>query len=134
MLHYIRLHLSAVVREPSLQEWIHSWASSGDVSPTWLSPMDWCHFGHKASCGIWCPPPAAADAAFTELAKAIHKRPHLEQILVIPRLMTSRWHRLFGKLCDLQFTVPIGCSFWSFSQNEPLVVGLIFPFICHRPW
>lgn len=134
MLEFLPFHQSALDRSPTLQAWIESWTSTDGLPTLFLSPIDWYTAGHTASRAIWTPPPAAADAALAELAKAIHKRPHHSHIIVIPRLMTSRWRRLFGKLCDLQFTIPLGCPFWTHSQFEPLVVGVVFPFIRHRPW
>lgn len=134
MLQFVPLHLSALQREPTLHQWVSSWALTDGIPLCWLSPMDWFQSGHTSPRAVWTPPPAAADAALSELAKAIHKRPHLEHIIIIPRLMTSRWRRLFGKISDLQFTVPLGCSFWPHTQFEPLVVGVVFRFIRHRPW
>ncbi len=39
-----------------------------------------------------------------------------------------------SKVCDIVFTVPIGTDIWGYSQHEPLIVGIAFPLISHRPW
>jgi hypothetical protein len=134
MLAFLPFHRSALDRSPLLRCWIESWASSDGTHLSFLSPLEWFTLGHTARRSIWTPPPAAADAALFELSKAVRKRPHLSHIIIIPRLMTACWRRLFGKLCDLQFTIPLGSPFWPLSQFEPLVVGIIFPFLRHRPW
>ena len=43
--------------------------------------------------------------------KARHKRTDLFHVVVIPRLMTPRWRRLFNKACDFLFIVSPGPSF-----------------------
>ena len=135
MLHFVPFHLSALDRSPSLQNWVSSWATEDQCPLTYLNPLDWfTGTGHSSQRSVWTPPPAAADAALSELARAVHKRPHLSHIILIPRLMTYHWRRLFGKLCNLQFTIPLGCPFWPVSSFEPLIVGVVFPFLPHRPW
>ena len=159
MLSFVDLSKSAVDRYPPLLEWLRSW-SVPDLTP--LSPEGWFEEGHgigdKDNHGIWisgnkdkhgvwiphhepsgrthywAPPPAAADAALEELAKARHKRPDTYHIITIPRLMAPRWRRLFNKLCDFTFVVSPGSSFWPDGMFEPLWVGIILPFTRHRPW
>lgn len=134
MLQYVPLHLSAMDRSATITTWLESWASSDGVPFTILEPFAWFSSGHRSPRGVWCPPPAAADAALPEVAKAIHRHPHLSHIILIPRLMTSHWRRLFGKIVDIQFTVPLGCTFWPLTNFEPLVVGIVFPLTRHPPW
>ena len=50
---------------------------------------------------MWTPPPGAADAAVEELGKAIHKRPYTFHMMIIPRLLTSKWRKQLGKTTDL---------------------------------
>lgn len=83
---------------------------------------------------LWSPPPAVADAMLEELLKARHKRSDTFHVVVIPRLMYPRWRRLFHKVSDLTFLVPPGASFWPSHMFEPLWVGVVFPFVLHRPW
>jgi hypothetical protein len=130
---FVPLHQSVQHRQcPSiLVDWVLSWA--GDAR--WLEPEDWFL---PCSCTIpcvWTPPPAAADAALDQLGKWIHMRPSNQtHIVIIPRLMTARWRKLLGKICDLVFTIPIGTSIWCASQYEPLIVGISFPLCRFRPW
>jgi len=74
------------------------------------------------------------DAALAQLGHSVHKRPHLTHLVLIPRLMTSRWRKLLGKICDLVFTLPVGTSAWGLTHYEPLIVGLCLPLCSHRPW
>ena len=83
---------------------------------------------------LWAPQPAVADAALEELLKARHKRTDTFHIVLIPRLMTPRWRRLFNKACDFNFVVSPGHSFWPDTMFEPLWVGVLLPFSTHRPW
>ena len=129
---YVPLHLNAVERQgESLIKWVHSWTGH---EFKWLEPNDWYREGHTLPSCLWCPAPAAADAALEQLGQAIHKRPKHAHVVIIPRLMTSRWRKLLGKICDLVFTVPLGTEGWSYSQFEPLVIGVYFPLCRHEPW
>ncbi len=71
---------------------------SGTYFPT-LHPDVWF---------LWCPPPAAAQAALEELAVSRHKRPYLNHIILVPRLFTSQWHCLLHKMADEVFELPAG--------------------------
>lgn len=132
LLDFVPLHKCALEREPELLDWVCSWSEY--TAARILSPKDWFSRGQRESRCIWMPPPAAAETALEMLGKAIHKRPRTEHIIIIPRLMTSRWRKLLGKICDLVFCVPVGCDAWSDSQFEPLIVGIYCPLFCHRPW
>ncbi len=133
MLSFIPLHLSAVAREPDLVPWVVSWLGASSP-PTWLEPYDWYVGGPPSGPQIWHPPPGVADAALEQLAAAIHKRPKTTHVVLIPRLLTSHWRRLLGKICDLVFVVPVGTSCWPHTQFEPLIVGIYLPLLSFRPW
>jgi hypothetical protein len=132
MLSFVPLHQSALEREPTLYNWVVSWTCDDPV--TWLSPFGWYTNGHQPGWFVWCPPPAAADACLEQLAVAIHKRPKTFHIVVLPRLMTSYWRQLLGKICDLIVTIPLGSTPWPHHHFEPLLLGIYFPLTCHRPW
>ncbi len=83
---------------------------------------------------LWSSLPAVADAALKELLKAQNKRTDTFHVLLIPRLMTPRWHRLFNKACDFLFVISPGSSFWSVKIYELLWFGIVLPFTKHRPW
>ena len=78
---------------------------------------------------LWAPPPAAADAALEQLLLSRHKRTDLYHVVVIPRLVTPKWRRLFNKVCDFSLVVPTGCSFWPDQMFEPLWLGIVLPCI-----
>lgn len=151
MLSFVDLGKSALERHPPLLDWIMSWAPEGQTEV--LEPEGWFETGHGITggeldnknvwipthnpsnqCFIWAPPPAAADVALEELAKARHKRTDTYHIITIPRLMAPKWRRLFNKVCDFSFVVSPSLPFWPESMYEPLWVGVILPFTHHRPW
>lgn len=133
-LSFVPLHLSAREREPALlEEWVNGWFWH-DPKPTWLTPEGWYHEGHVTDYSVWTPAPAAAEAAIEQLAKSTHKRPHLNHLVLIPRLLTATWRRMLVKICDIVFTVPLGADCWPHSHFEPLIVGLHFPLVRHSSW
>ena len=90
--------------------------------------------GGKNELFLWAPQPPVADAALEELLKARHKRTDTFHVVLIPRLMTPRWRRLFNKACDFTFVVSPGSVVWPADMFEPLWVGIVLPFTHHRPW
>jgi hypothetical protein len=107
---HIPLHLSALERAPDLLPWVRSWRP--DPSVLALTPADWYTIGHGLSASytlnidgipvplehpsVWflcAPPPAAARTTLAELAASRHKSPHLNHIVLLPRLFTSEWRR-----------------------------------------
>jgi hypothetical protein len=132
ILSFLPLHLSATDRNPRIVAWVEGWYDQ--EGSTWLSAEQWYKEGQCQTRCIWCPPPAAADVAIELLAKAKHKRPTNEHVVLVPRVMTSRWRKLLSKVCDIVFTVPVGTDVWGYSLHEPLVVAISFPIIKHRPW
>ena len=151
MLSFVDLAKTALERHPPLLAWIRSWTGMENLEP--LTPEGWFEEGHGITGGeldshkvwipkhcpgnklfLWAPQPAVADAVLEELLKSRHKRPDLFHVIVIPRLMTPRWRRLFNKACDFSFVVPANVSFWPAAMFEPIWVGIILPFTHHRPW
>ncbi len=83
---------------------------------------------------IWAPPPIIADVALEECAKAIHKRTDTYHILLIPCLYSPLWMRLFNKLSDFVFKIPLGSHHRPTSMHEPLFVGIALPLLPRNPW
>jgi len=111
---FVPLHQSVQNRQdPSiLQQWIEAWLGEG----CWLEPEEWFEPSAMSSSCIWTHPLAAADAALDQLGKWIHMRPSdTIHVVLIPRLMTSRWRKILGKICDLVFTIPVGSELWAFT-------------------
>jgi hypothetical protein len=150
MLSFIPFDRSALQLSMPLEEWIQSWLGKEAIS---LSPEDWFERGHdivgwqdpepgfylplpvlQKGKYIWSPPPGAADVAIEEMRKARMKRQASTHVFVCQRLMTPRWLRQLHKAADLVFHIPAGQPFWSLSNHEPLVVGIILPFFRHQPW
>lgn len=151
MLTFVDLDKNAFERFSPLLNWIRSWYMDSSVSP--LPPEGWFEEGHGITGGspdkhgvwmpeheptgqthLWAPPPSVADAVLEELLKARHKRTDTYHLVVIPRLMTPRWRRLFHKVCDVNFVVPVGSNVWPSDMFEPLWIGIVLPLIPHRPW
>ena len=49
-------------------------------------------------------------------------------------LFTPMWYKQLSKACDLVFEITPTHPFWSADMYEPLVFGICFPYIKHRPW
>ena len=116
-----------------------------------LEPKDWFGRGHdhqglvksldgywlpklKPGLLVWAPPPAAADVALEELRQARLKRTRSIHLFVCPRLMEPLWRKHLHKSADLVLDIPCGTLFWPSNMFEPLVVGVYFPYLSHRPW
>ena len=125
MLSFVDLGQTALERHPPLLGWVRAWSDRPTLEP--LTPEGWFEEGHGIKGGyldkhkvwipnhkdknqmhLWAPQPAVADAALEELLKARHKRTDTFHIVLIPRLMTPRWRRLFNKACDFNFVVSPG--------------------------
>ena len=151
MLSFVDLARTAIERHPPLLDWVRSWTNRSTLEP--LTPEAWFQEGHgitggykdkhgiwipnhepKGNLHLWAPPPAVAAAALEEILKARHKRTDTYHVVLIPRLMTPTWRRLFMKSCDFTFVVSPNCSFWPDDMFEPLWVGVLLPFSTHRPW
>ena len=149
---FIPLHLGAGQRgKPSvLMSWIREWAGAEAIV---LNEMGWYQQGHdiegwergedgrsrpKIADGprtyIWAPAPMAAEVALGELRKARIKRQSSAHIFVCPRLCCNQWLRHLFKAADFVFEVPVGSSFWGSDMHEPLLIGVLFPFIRVEPW
>ena len=117
-----------------------------------LAPMDWFQLGHdidgwtrcqdgfsrpritEGMTYIWAPPPFAAEVAIAELRKARIKRQSSSHVFICPRLCTTLWQRQLFKCADFVFEVPVGSKVWPADMHEPLLIGLLFPFLRVKPW
>jgi len=103
MLSFVPLHLSPLSRQPGLLPWIQQWTNQPDLQP--LTPTDWFRRGQgfqgtqlpsggwtteelSDTWHLWDLPPAAADAMLEALNESRIKRPHLNHLVLCPRLMT----------------------------------------------
>jgi hypothetical protein len=149
---FVPIHLTSVERSPlDLVPWIRRWAGKDAVL---LTEMGWFQEGHDlegwklgvdgfsrpviADTGktyIWTPAPMAAEVALAEMRKArINRQQSAHSIFVCPRLCTSQWLRHLYKAADFVFEVPVGSEVWPSSMHEPLLIGILFPFIRVKPW
>jgi hypothetical protein len=84
---------------------------------------------------VWCPPPAAADAALEQLCKCHLKRPGgVSSLFKVPRVLTSRWRKRGFRVGTFSFTIPSATAVWKKGQHEPLMCIVCLPISCHRPW
>ncbi|KAI2509912.1 hypothetical protein MHU86_4477 [Fragilaria crotonensis] len=148
---FVPIHLSAMERSPlDLVPWIRSWAGK---ETTILTEMGWFQEGHDVEgwkigedgfsrpeiardgkTYVWAPAPMAAEVALAEMRKARIKRQKSAHVFVCPRLCTGQWVRHLYKAADFVFEVPVGSEMWSSSMHEPLLIGILFPFIRVKPW
>ena len=150
MLSFIPIHLTAFERSPLLETWVRSWSASEALS---LSPDDWFEEGHdiagwqtfkgdlferpvlkEGRTYLWVPPPFAADVAMAELRKARIKRQTSSHIFICPRLCCSLWLKQLYRACDFVFQVLPNSEVWNKQMHEPLIIGIVFPFIRAKPW
>jgi hypothetical protein len=147
---HIPIYLSAVERSSKdLVPWIRSWSESNAIL---LEPFGWFETGHditgwehgvdgfaRPTIGfgqtyIWAPPPFAAEVAMAEMRKARIKRQRSSHIFVCPRLCTTLWQRQLYKCADFVFELPVGSSVWPLDMHQPLLIGVLFPFLSVNPW
>jgi hypothetical protein len=149
-LDYIPIHKSALERSDDLEGKLRDLLSGEKV--TVLEPKDWLERGHhikswkknergfwypelESRTYIWNPPAAAPRYAVEELRKSRLKRQDSTHVFVCPRLVTPYWRKQLSKVVDLMFVIPTGAlSEWDVSDHEPLVVGIVFPFLSVDPW
>jgi hypothetical protein len=67
MFTFIPLALIAVGLQPELMEWVDSLCGTGNNS--WLTPEGWYVGSSRIGTYVWCPTPAADDAALEQLCK-----------------------------------------------------------------
>ena len=149
---FIPIHLTAAMRsERHLVPWIQSWAGENAML---LDEMAWFQQGHDIEgwnkgygdgfgrpilatgdrTYIWMPAPLSAEVALAEMRKARIKRQSSAHVFVCPRLCSSQWLRHLYRTADFVFEVPVGCNCWSADMHEPLLIGILFPFIRSKPW
>ena len=148
---FIPIHLRATERSAErLVPWIRSWAGKDAIL---LDEMGWYQQGHdiegwsKGVDGfsrpfiadgnriyIWMPAPLSAEVALSEMRKARIKRQRSARVFVCPCLCLSQWLKHLHKAADFVFEVPVGADCWSADMHEPLLIGILFPFIRSKPW
>jgi hypothetical protein len=151
MIAHLPIHKSAVERSPTdLVPWIRSWSGESTIL---LDEMGWFEAGHdiegweqdslgferpmlsrKRRAYIWAPPPLAAEVAIAEMRKARIKRQNSCHIFICPRLCTTQWAKQLYRASDFVFEVPVGFACWPASLHEPLLIGILFPFLSVKPW
>jgi hypothetical protein len=154
LLDFVPLNQSAIERSPKLKPWLNEVFSDWSRDQLeYLSPEDWFIRGHDIDGGeirsqgtrlwiphhsrgsfIWSPPPAAALVALEQLRIARIKRWDSFHVFVCPRLMTPEWRKHLHKTADVVFFIPPGVSFWPADMYEPLMIGIVFPFLPSFPW
>jgi len=151
MCQFIPLHLPPTYRSPDLLNWIRYWCPDPTIRT--LSPADWyekghgVQGGHRSPTGMWFPvecsdrwylwdiAPAAAPFALEEALTSRLKRPHLNHIFLIPRLLTQYWRRKLHKVADVVLELPAGVRpYWPRSMHEPLLIGLTLSLLPAFPW
>ena len=89
---------------------------------------------HEGRNYVWIPPPYAADIALAELRKARIKRQSSTHLFVCPRLYCPLWLKQLYKAADVVLEFPPGSLHWPSDMHEPVLIGVLFPFLRHSPW
>ena len=55
-------------------------------------------------------------------------------LFICPCLFTHCWQKQLDKVSDYVFVPPLTLPWWNDSQDKPLVVGLVFPFLNRPPY
>jgi hypothetical protein len=149
MFSFLPMHETPLERFPGLKGWVKDVMGPDLV---FLDANGWFERGHdhvgegaidwdghwrptiRTSKYVWAPAPAAAWIALEELRKARIKRQHSTHMFICPRVMTPEWLKQLNKVSDVVITVPIGHPAWPKEMFEPLLIGLVFPFVRHKPW
>lgn len=151
MLSFVDLGRTAIERHPPLLDWVRAWTDQPKLEV--LTPEGWFEEGHGIMGGrldthkiwmpvhkqagklhLWAPQPPVAGAALEQLLLAHHKCTDSFHVVLIPRIMTPRWRRIFLKASGFTYIVSPSSPFWPADMFEPLWVGIVLPFTHHRPW
>ncbi|KAL7579146.1 hypothetical protein ACA910_019170 [Epithemia clementina (nom. ined.)] len=133
MLDFIPLKKSISTRHPDLACFLAK-PMLDFFPPTFLDPDGWYSTAFEPGNYVWTPSPTAALEALEQLCDCKHVRPQSAHLFACPALMTNRWWKNLGRIADIVFTVPVGSFAWPLFHHEPVIVGLIFPFLNCRPW
>ncbi len=133
MLQFVPLAQGDIERQPGLVEFWETMVGRALQHPiNMLKVEDWFQEGHgivgwfKDAHGIWIPKhaengrvylwaplPIIVDVALLEeCLKAIQKRLDTFHIFMILRLFSPTWIRMFYKLANFIFTIPVGSLLW----------------------
>ena len=130
---YLPLHLSALERGKGLLDWIKSWWLKDEVL-TLLNPEGWFDKVFARGNFLWVPPPAAADVVVEQLCRNFHLHSSNLHIVILPRLMTSRWRKQLMKVADIFVEMPFNDTVWPILNFEPLILCIVLPFASRSPW
>ena len=137
MLEYVPLHQTVTSRQPRINVWVESWLPGDRTKLFWMSPEDWFDKAFSLKDGstmVWCPAPAAADVAVEQMAKSQLKRPCNTHIVIVPRILTSKWRKGLSKAADIIVELPFLTHYWEKSFHEPLILAIALPLCEHSPW
>jgi hypothetical protein len=99
----------------------------------WLAPEGWFTKAHTHGNFIWNIPPAAAGVVVEQLGFARLKRPEAFHIIIVPRLMTGRWHKHLTRATDGYIKVD-DPSVWNLDSHfEPLLIFFCLPYNSYDP-
>ena len=133
LLSYLPLHLSALDRSKNVLAWVKSWWLE-DEKLTLLTPEGWFEKVFSRGNFLWVPPPAAADVVVEQLCRNFHLYSSNLHVVILPRLMTSKWRKQLLKVSDLFVEMPFNDTVWPSSNFEPLILCIVLPFADRSPW
>ena len=86
------LNLGAYERIPAVIDWVKSWWTGKEIMHHMI-PDDWYERALVKGNYLWVPPLASTDAAVEKLCRNFHLHEDSCHIVLIPRLLTSRWEK-----------------------------------------
>ena len=131
---FVPLNLGAHERIPAVIDWVKSWWT-GKETLHHMSLDDWYERDLYKRNYLWTLPSTAAEAAVEQLCRNFHLHEDSCYIVLIPRLMTSRWRNQLGKVADIIITMPFDNVVLNYlSEFEPLILFVVLPFYGCAPW
>jgi hypothetical protein len=95
ILTYVPLHLDAITRHPPLRDWVLGWYSIS--SPKWLTHEDWFDVDISTIIAFGRPHQLRLMLLLNLWQRPSISDLHPYYVIIMPRLLTSRWRNFFSK-------------------------------------
>ena len=102
---YLPLHLSALDSSKGVLDWIKSWWLEDEMLAL-LTPEGWFDKLFSRGNFLWFPPPAVAGVVVEQLCRNFHLYSSNLHVVILPRLMTSKWRKQLLKVSDSFVEIP----------------------------
>ena len=110
MISFIPLELDTLKRSNgAIYTWVESWWLP-ELKLVRLTSNRWYARVFGEGLFLLVPPSAAVDAAADQLCKKYQVHESNLHIIIVPRLLTSRWRKRLGKMEDVLVTIPFNAT------------------------